>query len=89
MDFSTFPKFRSDLFESLDDVLSNDIPEIMAMLPKPSESDEEEKEADNPFAEVELNKGVATWRVTQAHKSQCDTIFSTLKQINGKVGKRV
>ena len=31
MDFSTFPKFKPELFDALDEVLSNDIPEIMNM----------------------------------------------------------
>ena len=85
MDFSTFPKFKPELFDALDEVLSNDIPEIMNMLPKPQETEDHEEEADNPFAEAKLEKGVATWRITQAHKAECDNVFATLKQMNGKV----
>lgn len=85
MDFSTFPKFKPELFDALDEVLSNDIPEIMNMLPKPQETEDHQEEADNPFAEVQLEKGVATWKITQAHKAECDNVFATLKQMNGKV----
>lgn len=87
MDFSTFPKYKPELFEALDEVLARDIPEIMNMLPKPSEGQgekDEEEEGDNPFAEVQLEKGTATWRITAAHKAECDNVFSTLKQNNGK-----
>ena len=85
MDFSTFPKYKPELFDALDEVLAHDIPEVMNMLPKPQQDDEEENaQAENPFAEVELEKGVATWRITQAHKSECDNVFATLKQNNGK-----
>ena len=87
MDFTTFPKYKPELFDALDEVLSHDIPEIMEMLPKPhepQEGKEADDEGDNPFAEVELEKGTATWRVTAAHKAECDNVFATLKQINGK-----
>ena len=87
MDFTTFPKYKPELFDALDEVLSHDIPEIMEMLPKPNEQQEGKEaddEGDNPFAEVELEKGTATWRVTAAHKAECDNVFATLKQINGK-----
>lgn len=85
MDFSTFPKYKPELFDALDEVLAHDIPEVMNMLPKPQQDEEEENaQAENPFAEVELEKGVATWRITQAHKSECDNVFATLKQNNGK-----
>ena len=40
MDFSTFPKYKPELFEALDEVLARDIPEIMNMLPKPSDAEE-------------------------------------------------
>ena len=36
------------------------------------------------YSKVELEKGTATWRVTAAHKAECDNVFATLKQINGK-----
>lgn len=87
MDFSTFPKYKPELFEALDEVLARDIPEIMNMLPKPSDAEEgkeEDDEGENPFAEVQLVKGTATWRITAAHKAECDNVFSTLKQNNGK-----
>lgn len=84
MDFSTFPKFKPELFDALDEVLAHDIPEIMSMLPKPQDDVGGETEPENPFAEVELQKGTATWRVTSAHKAECDNVFATLKQINGK-----
>ena len=84
MDFSTFPKFKPELFDALDEVLAHDIPEIMSMLPKPQDDAGAETEPENPFAEVELQKGTATWRVTSAHKAECDNVFATLKQINGK-----
>ena len=85
MDFSTFPKYKPELFDALDEVLAHDIPEIMAMLPKPTEDNgAPETEPENPFAEVELQKGVSTWAIPAAHKAECDNVFSTLKQINGK-----
>lgn len=57
----------------------------MAMLPKPTEDNgAPETEPENPFAEVELQKGVSTWAIPAAHKAECDNVFSTLKQINGK-----
>ncbi|CBK23263.2 uncharacterized protein [Blastocystis hominis] len=85
MDFSTFPKYKPELFDALDEVLAHDIPEVMNMLPKPQQGEEDENpQAENPFAEVELEKGVATWRITQAHKQECDNVFATLKQNNGK-----
>ena len=84
MDFSTFPKFKPELFDALDEVLAHDIPEIMSMLPKPQDDAGAETEPENPFAEIELQKGTATWRVTSAHKAECDNVFATLKQINGK-----
>lgn len=84
MDFSTFPKYRPELFDALDEVLASDIPEIMSMLPQQQDGEDEDEEAENPFAEVELQRGTATWRVTQAHKQECDNVFATLKQINGK-----
>ena len=87
MDFSTFPKYKPELFEALDEVLARDIPEIMNMLPKPSDAEEgkeEDDEGENPFAEVQLVKGTAAWRITAAHKAECDNVFSTLKQNNGK-----
>ena len=84
MDFSTFPKFKPELFDALDEVLAHDIPEIMSMLPKPQDDAGAETEHENPFAEIELQKGTATWRVTSAHKAECDNVFATLKQINGK-----
>ena len=79
MDFSTFPKYKPELFDALDEVLAHDIPEVMNMLPKPQQGEEDENpQAENPFAEVELEKGVATWRITQAHKQECDNVFATL-----------
>ena len=85
MDFSTFPKYKPELFDALEEVLAADIPEIMNMLPKPQEGEDQEEEVENPFAEVQLEKGTATWRITQAHKAECDNVFSTLRQMNGKV----
>ena len=87
MDFSTFPKYKPELFEALAEVLARAIPEIMNLLPQPSDAEEgkeEDDEGENPFAEVQLVKGTATWRITAAHKAECDNVFSTLKQNNGK-----
>lgn len=85
MDFSTFPKYKADLFDALDEVLAHDIPEIMSLLPKPQQDENDEKDqGENPFAEVELEKGTSTWRIPHAHKAECDNVFATLKQNNGK-----
>ncbi|KAK8790871.1 hypothetical protein WA158_005502 [Blastocystis sp. Blastoise] len=89
MDFTTFPKYEKDMFDQLDIVLSKDIPALMNMLPKPEKQDanaEQAKEAgENPFAAPELVSNAGNWRITQAHKAECDNIFSGLKTINGKV----
>lgn len=85
-----FKKMPAKMMQAMDEVLSTDMPKLMAMVPSSKNTPQEEVKqsgpAFNPFERGEDDEDViGKWAVDLATKTKYDNEFQGLKQTNGKV----
>lgn len=102
-DFSKFAPLKTKLIESLDRMLANEIPRLMAMIPLENESESDHSvqggaftvshASNNPFASgacqgAAFGAGSDDW-VVQEFKHEYDKIFKSLNPQGGKISGAV
>lgn len=102
-DFSKFAPLKTKLIESLDRMLANEIPRLMAMIPLENESESDHSvqggaftvshASNNPFASgacqgAAFGAGSDDW-VVQEFKHEFDKIFKSLNPQGGKISGAV
>lgn len=102
-DFSKFAPLKTKLIESLDRMLANEIPRLMAMIPLENESESDRSvqggaftvshASNNPFASgacqgAAFGAGSDDW-VVQEFKHEFDKIFKSLNPQGGKISGAV
>lgn len=102
-DFSKFNPLRPKLIESLDRMLANEIPRLMAMIPLENESESDHSvkggafavshSTNNPFASgacqgAALGAGSNSW-VVEEFKDEYDRLFKSLNPKDGKISGAV
>lgn len=102
-DFSKFAPLKTKLIESLDRMLANEIPRLMAMIPLENESESDRSvqggaftvshASNNPFASgacqgAAFGAGSDDW-VVQEFKHEYDKIFKSLNPQGGKISGAV
>lgn len=79
-----FPELKPKHIASMDDVLANDIPTLLKMLPTQHEESKSGGSALNPFDDVNAGVGLS-WSVTSPDKTRFDNIFFSLPLDGDKV----
>lgn len=79
IDLDKMSKINSELFERINEVLSTEIPRLMALV-SPSRAEREAQA--NPFAE---SSEVSGWIIDSGEKTQYDSTFYALNPQNGKL----
>jgi hypothetical protein len=79
-----FPELKPKHIAAMDDVLANDIPTLLKMLPTQHEPSKSAGSALNPFDDINADVGHA-WTVSAPEKTRYDNIFFSLPLDGDKV----